>query len=764
MIDEILIEDLLLSPSIREYKELYRIVGEIKSANLIGNSQDSIKLIENLKESHKLTKKEKIRCNLLFSMFLDDTNHPKEGLDNILLLRDKYFDNIENVLKYVFLVVHSRLLISLGEFDSGLSILNQAISLFSDLEDPVKSKYRVALKILEITIQYRKGNLDTTLESLQKELELIHNIGTVKDKAFVLNVLGVIFYQKGNLDKSLKYHQQSLEIRKEIGNKKWIAVALSNIGLVFYDKGNFVKALEFYYDSLTIFQEIQDKASISWTMNNIAIIYAHKGQLDKALDNYKECLSLSEDIGNKNLIALALNNIGGMYLEKTDYFKAIDNLQKSLSIYKEIGNKIVISSTLSSIALAYFLQKKLEPIEELLNDFPPPPYESLQIKGFKNMILAYSEQLRGNSGNAIKLWLTIIENKAIEFSDQVRALEALITLYFKSWKNTESDYDLEQINLSLNKLNDISYANYLIPSICKVLLIKAKMSLVQLDFENAENYLIEGLQKAHESGLPVFKDLFNKELNFFKKKLDKMLSFTSSSQSRFKQQQFQEISYSLQGIQKVIQEKEKSEELLLNILPKEVIPHLKESKSLYTEEFENVSVLFADMVGFTRLSTAISSKKMVYLLDEIFSYFDSLLDKFSAEKIRTIGDNYMVSVGVPKRRLDHAVLIANLALEMQKYLENPRTDGLSIKLRIGVNSGPVTASVIGKKKFQFDLLSETVNIASRMESHGVPGKIQITQETYNLIKDKFIFEKREKIEVKGMGEMSTWFLLERKLK
>lgn len=210
-------------------------------------------------------------------------------------------------------------------------------------------------------------------------------------------------------------------------------------------------------------------------------------------------------------------------------------------------------------------------------------------------------------------------------------------------------------------------------------------------------------------------------------------------------------------------EKEKSEQLLLNILPEAIAQRLKEEKNIIADSFSEVTVLFADLVNFTQLADTMSPTALVKLLNKIFSAFDLLTEKYDLEKIKTIGDAYMVVGGLPTPRSDHAQAIAEIALEMQQEIAtfNALT-GKSFNIRIGINTGPVVAGVIGLKKFIYDLWGDAVNTASRMESHGVPGCIQITQTTYNLLHNEYLFENRGIIKVKGKGEMNTYFLTGRK--
>jgi guanylate cyclase len=205
---------------------------------------------------------------------------------------------------------------------------------------------------------------------------------------------------------------------------------------------------------------------------------------------------------------------------------------------------------------------------------------------------------------------------------------------------------------------------------------------------------------------------------------------------------------------------QRADDLLLNILPAEIAELLKVDPHQIAEQFDDVSVLFADVVDFTPLSARLSAAEVVGLLDRLFTEFDELVDRYGVEKIKTIGDAYMVAAGVPRRRNDHAQVLAAIALEMCTIAARyARVDGGTLGLRIGINSGPVVAGVIGRRKFIYDLWGDAVNTASRMESHGTPGQIQIGERTYELVKDDFVCEPRGLIDVKGKGPMATWYLV-----
>jgi class 3 adenylate cyclase len=216
--------------------------------------------------------------------------------------------------------------------------------------------------------------------------------------------------------------------------------------------------------------------------------------------------------------------------------------------------------------------------------------------------------------------------------------------------------------------------------------------------------------------------------------------------------------------EQLLLEQEKSERLLLNILPKAIAEQLKEGHSDIANGFAEVTILFADIVNFTQLSEQVSPTELLKFLNEIFTGFDRLTEQHNLEKIKTIGDAYMVVGGIPIPRSDHAEAIAEMSLDMQQEVANFNAKhGTDLSIRIGINTGPVVAGVIGTKKFIYDLWGDAVNTASRMESHGLPGCIHVTESTYECLRDRYLFEERGIIKVKGKGEMITYFLTGRKV-
>jgi class 3 adenylate cyclase len=223
---------------------------------------------------------------------------------------------------------------------------------------------------------------------------------------------------------------------------------------------------------------------------------------------------------------------------------------------------------------------------------------------------------------------------------------------------------------------------------------------------------------------------------------------------------FNSMTQSIREKTELIEEKNRENEaLLLNILPGEIANRLKSGEHNIADSFADVTVLFGDLVGFTAFSGSIAADELVDMLNDLFSRFDQITSELGIEKIKTIGDCYMAVSGLPKTCSDHAERMACMALRMVEALQEYNSEkNLNLQIRIGLNSGPVVAGVIGTAKFIYDLWGDTVNLASRMESTGVPDRIQVTRSVYEQLKQEFEFERRGVVQVKGKGEIETWLL------
>ncbi len=217
------------------------------------------------------------------------------------------------------------------------------------------------------------------------------------------------------------------------------------------------------------------------------------------------------------------------------------------------------------------------------------------------------------------------------------------------------------------------------------------------------------------------------------------------------------------NLSRIAAERSRYHDLLVRILPARIAERMRGGEQHIADRFDEASVLFVDIVGFIRLSAQLKPEQIVSLLESVFAAFDELVEKHGLEKIKTIGDAYLVAAGLPEPRADHAEAIAGFALDLQQTahgLNGP--DGSQVEIRIGLHCGPLIAGVIGESRFLYDMWGDTVNVASSMESLGMPGKIQVSNEANNILTEKFAFDPRGKIEVKGRGEMQTWWMTGRR--
>jgi class 3 adenylate cyclase len=356
-----------------------------------------------------------------------------------------------------------------------------------------------------------------------------------------------------------------------------------------------------------------------------------------------------------------------------------------------------------------------------------------------------------------------VERASIWLFSRDKTILQCLDLYQKSLNShTENDvltaeqypslfnYILENITLAVEDIQDEDIFEELFLPYCRPLgIVSVLISRFEVGSEIMGVIIFEHTETEH---------LWIEEEISFANSLSNLISLAMESQERRRLEESLRV------------EQKKSERLLLNVLPLEIAERLKSLQSMtkidlqtgdhiVADSFDEVTVLFADIVNFTQHAATISAKDLVACLNDIFSEFDRLVDLYGLEKIKTVGDSYMVVGGLPLDCDNHVEAIAQMALEMQSSIQKfKRYDGTPFSLRIGIHTGQAIAGVIGTKKFIYDLWGDTVNVASRMESHGLAGCIQVTEATYNLLKHKYELEQRSAINIKGKGEMITYLL------
>ena len=550
-----------------------------------------------------------------------------------------------------------------------------------------------------------KGDYLIALEFNKKAMKISEEIGDKSGIIRAYNLFGNIYSSKGNFPEALKNYFACLKISEEIGLKNGVANSHNNIGLIYDDQGNYPEALKNYLAALKIYEEIGYKLGIAMSYNNIGRIYYSQGNSAEALKNYLSSLKISEEIGVKQGIAYSYNNIGAVYDDQGNYSEALKNFLASLKIKEEIGDKEGIAGTYNSIGRIYIKEKKFYDASEYLNKGLSLSIEIGSLEWMKEsyMVLAQLDSAQGKFNKALehyKLYITIRDSLVNN-------------------ENTKKTMAL-QMNYEIDKKEK------------EIALLKSQQVIDRLNKSRTLG-IIFGMGGALVGMIFV------------------AMAFYSQRNKISKEKKISEM------------ERNRSDELLLNILPAEVAEELKQKGSADAKEFVEASVMFTDFKDFTTISEKMTPSELVKEIDYCFSAFDNIIHKHGIEKIKTIGDAYMCAGGLPVANKTHAEDTVKAALEIRDFMANHNKEKvakgeLPFEIRIGINTGPVVAGIVGVKKFAYDIWGDTVNLASRMESSGKEGEVNISGSTFELVKDKFTCSHRGKIMTKNKGEVDMYFV------
>jgi len=481
-----------------------------------------------------------------------------------------------------------------------------------------------------------------------------------------------------------------------------MSTSFTNIGNIHADNKNNDKALEYYFMSLEIDEKLNDKNRIAQDYFNIAICYDEKGEDEKAFDFFNKSLKIYEVEEDKAGVAAVLGSFGTYYTKKGDYNKAIENYFKALALKEEIGDKHGIALAYHDIGNLYIKQKRFPEAKKKLllsldisKEIESKPFI---LKAYRS--LSTCDSIQGNFKSAYEFHhLYSVIKDSIYNQESNKAMTEMSTKY-------ETEKKEQQIKL-LNKDKEIQAAIAAAENRRNKIIIFSISSILLLVF-----------------GFALFA---NRQKNIIKK------------------------------------EKKRSDELLLNILPYETAEELKLNGHAEPRQFDMVTVLFTDFKGFTQIAENMSAKELVGELDFVFKKFDEIIAKYPIEKIKTIGDAYMCAGGLPTPNTTNSIDVTRAAVEIQQFIQSYNVKQTSagkpvFEIRIGIHTGPIVAGIVGIKKFSYDIWGDTVNTASRMESSGEAGKINVSGSTYQLIKEHFKCEFRGKISAKNKGEIDMYFV------
>ena len=599
--------------------------------------------------------------------------------------------------------------------DKGISFGQRGLAMAEKLR--WKNGVADAYKALGVNHGFGKSEFSESLAAFSKSLAILEEIHDQADAAKVLNNMGVVYWYLSDFPKAIEHYYKALQIHETLGNKIEMANSLSNIGLVYNSQEDYPKALEYIVKGNELDEELGNKTGIASNLGNIGQIYAAMDNLPKALEYDSSALVLYAELGDKNGIARNLSNMGGIYAEMGLYTKALDYYSRALVISKELGLQIGIASNLGAIGGAYLKvvkDKNPETLRSLFNGNRKNALQQAQV--YTDSAIVISKEI-GDIHSLINYYERLSEIQTLS-GDHIGALESFkqYAISKDSVFNMEKDKKLTEA--SMQYAFDRKEA-------------QAKVEQEQKDMkERAVRYaIIAGLL-----GALIFSGVVIRQ--------------------RIRIGREKRISDA---------EKRRSDELLLNILPEEVAEELKATGTAKAKAFTMVTVMLTDFKDFTTVSEKISAELLVSEIHYCFSAFDHIIQKYKIEKIKTIGDAYLCASGLPVSNYTHAVDIVRAALEIREFMEHRKAEKeargeMPFDIRIGIHTGPVVAGIVGVKKYAYDIWGDTVNLAARMEQNSEEGKINISQNTYELVKDKFACSYRGKIEAKNKGMVNMYFV------
>jgi len=542
---------------------------------------------------------------------------------------------------------------------------------------------------------------------------------------------GMGYYLKANWKETVLNWQEAAEIYKQMGDQNGFANMLNNQGAVYFNQGDDAKALELYLNSLKISEDIKDTIRIVTALNNIGGVHLNKqATASKALEYFLRSYKMSVNTRDPHSIGTAAVNLGETYYKLGNDSIALIYLRESEKIYaaSEPEN---LPYTLNYIGRIYTRQKKFDDAIKIhTRAYDASRQLDTKLDQAQSLVaLAHAFAEKGDKSSAINSYKQSLEiavplNALSEMKD---AYEGLTDLYSQE-NDFGNSYKFQKLLL---EVKDKIYNEE----------IDRKLGTLTLGFEidRKESEIL--LQKQEVETQRRFKYSFIGGFAI-------MVLFAGvffAQRNRIKKA------------------KRRSDELLLNILPEETAEELKETGTAKTKSFESITVLFTDFKNFTIASEKLTPEELVAEINHCYSAFDRIVEKHGIEKIKTIGDSYMCAGGIPVSNKTHPFDVVRAGLEMVKFIEDNKNERIArgqpyFELRCGIHSGPVVAGIVGIKKFAYDIWGDTVNTASRMESSGGIGKVNISGITYELVKDTFTCTYRGKIEAKNKGVIDMYFV------
>jgi class 3 adenylate cyclase/tetratricopeptide (TPR) repeat protein len=584
--------------------------------------------------------------------------------------------------------------------------------------------------------------LDSNLLFINKSIDICLNLKNDSLLADTYTNKGVYFEYAGYKDSAIKYHRMSLELAEQIPNEKSIATSLTNIGNTYFRFNDYENALKYYLESLELDLEYQNKLGLIYSYQNIGTIYNTQGANNTALKYFEKSYELAKEVGNPRLLAGTLGLLGGIHYDLKNYQRSLYFFLESEKIETQVNDPISLGNLYNNLAGSYLMISNY--------DSAISYYERAYSKLKASNVLFGEAIILGNLG---ELYLKMASDSTFN------SVESNLLNYLQLNKDKHLKFAIDYFEKSILISEEINEFDSRLR--CIIGLAKTYENLN--NYKKAYFYLGEFLKKQSE------KEFQNQEVAIAELLAVKEKEIAEDNAKILESKNGQlylllviaiiGIILAIYFIYYAIKQRNKSERLLLNILPQKFAKRLKEKKTILAEDIKDATTIFIDIVNFTEYSHGKTAKQLYKFLNNVFSEIDQLVLKYNLEKVKTMGDGYMVASGVPSYKKDSHHDAINFSLELLEHFKNFNYENNEkIQFRIGIEQGDVSSGVIGEMKFIYDIWGESVNLASRLEVTSDPDKIQISSNIAEKIMNNYKLIKREPIFMKGFGEVQTYFI------
>ena len=571
-------------------------------------------------------------------------------------------------------------------------------------------------------------------------LSQVYESGAYKQEE-KLQILYNLSFNHNDPEIALGYSEELILNAKQLDSTQQLLNGYFHKGNALTRKGNLSEALESYFEGAKIAGKEKSDRNLGLISIAIADVYSIMGNHNNAVRYYKKAIAIHKNNDDPKQLSTALNNLGDEYLLESKPDSALLMFEQSGPVFKRLGFTEGIAMTIGNKGIAYAMLGKDELAKDEINH-AINMFEKMEKYYPISVFLTYMSDLYLNQKDF---------DTALKYSQ--RSLELAIKYGLKD--------EISKANLQLSKIYELlgndtkslkHYKDYIIykDSVNNISAVQ-QMANIRADFEISQKQLEVDLlnQQKRNQRIVVIATVIA------------LILIIGLAIGLFRRNKFIARTKQLVEI-----EKDRSDKLLLNILPEGTAKELKDNGKVNPQKFDSVTVMFTDFEAFTKYSQDLTPELLVKSVDYHFSKFDQIMEKYGLEKIKTIGDSYMCAGGLPMTTSDHAQKIVHAAFEIQDFIQNMKLSEVReithFNIRIGIHTGPVVAGVVGIKKFAYDIWGDTVNIASRLESNSEPGRINISESTYQLIKDSFDCEYRGEIQAKNKGMMKMYYVHNKK--